>query len=76
MTADNTPTSFPADTRLMGLGLILREWTADDRHVIRTARHTLVGSNPSPPESGTKAGSQAGAWEAASWATFMPWASA
>jgi hypothetical protein len=29
MTADNTPTGLPADIRLDGLGLVLREWTAD-----------------------------------------------
>jgi RimJ/RimL family protein N-acetyltransferase len=34
MTADNTPTGLPADIRLDGLGLVLREWTADDLPVM------------------------------------------
>ncbi|WP_371781906.1 GNAT family N-acetyltransferase [Streptosporangium subroseum] len=34
MTADNAPAGLPADIRLTGLGLVLREWTDDDLPVM------------------------------------------
>ena len=34
MTADDTPTGLPSDVRLDGLGIVLREWTADDLPVM------------------------------------------